>query len=485
MPSIPSVSRASGDRYKSSVGTSRRGYFIQRNGFQIWRTRLSIGLPLAVVAGLLAWFYWPGKVLTDPRSHGTVTHAHSSINNNCAQCHQSLDNGLFDIHERWTTLKCTECHLGTNFVADGGRIEETKVYAPHALKLSAKDFKSQENCAACHHDHKGENFALSKVPDSTCMNCHKNLGDLALPSVHPRNSFADFAHHPPKYASLDDPKEKGEERAIKFSHAYHMTEGIVFSDEQLKNNRGVRVGADGQNRQLQCASCHALDTAGAYYLPVKFENHCATCHNEGLKQSLVFGGETLDPIVVQHGLYFNGKEEKNAPKKITLSEQLPAQILERLIAAKTKGHPELESLLGQRLDPRFHAEIVKPLEPEWKRLSENMLKDLRRCNCKECHDIEKEEVKKPSTPPIWLSAAKFSHFAHKDQKCADCHPNQQASFLDPPPEGWEKGDIGIPNFDSCLKCHTPKSRDLATSGSRHDCTTCHQYHHQSPTGEGK
>ena len=62
---------------------------------------------------------------------------------------------------------------------------------------------------------------------------------------------------------------------IRFNHKVHLTPQFDADDGKLRDPKAF---SDSSGRPLSCHSCHQLDPAGRYMLPIRYEQHCATCH---------------------------------------------------------------------------------------------------------------------------------------------------------------------------------------------------------------
>lgn len=64
-------------------------------------------------------------------------------------------------------------------------------------------------------------------------------------------------------------------------------------------------------------------------------------------------------------------------------------------------------------------------------------------------------------PERWLPDARFSHAAHANIACGQCHDAIHSQ---------ETADIILPPKESCEACHSPKGGVVNT------CAECHNYH---------
>lgn len=501
--------------------TGNRGYFHRSDSLRRWKNFCVLGAAGLILGWLVVEFALPGRAAV-AHSHGDLADPHAAFDSNCQACHRSHSPGdflsnptsVFSTHSRWHDLTCTKCHAGP---------------AHHA---TVKDQAFHEQCSNCHHDHQGRNFSLVRMNDSHCSKCHQNLSE-----AHARgepafaNSVTSFAGDHPEFRSLKV------DRALKFSHALHMTAGLVYDpDDRQKwtpESLGKRFSPDAGNRytsaggsptdpvQLTCANCHSLDAGhtppedqegrkvldlrlnalagaprrailperaeGAYYLPVNFDVHCKSCHP--LRTAPATSGEmTIAAFDVPHRLETNG-----------LRHRLRGEFATRLASGK---NPILKTPLGPggRLDPkepgepaRFGAELDRLTEAALKTLMQNLSPVPAQGNaptggfaCGKCHyaaEAGKTDVLPLPNKSVWLEHATFNHASHRSLTCASCHPGTEGSFA-PGGRVNEREPVLISGVKSCRACHAeagksvelPDGRTAQSAGIRHACTDCHRYH---------
>jgi len=288
---------------------------------------------------------------------------------------------------------------------------------------------------------------------------------------------------------------------LKFSHWRHLMPGItagagdktppwtlVRIADPVQRNRYRHPGqTDDSPVQLQCDSCHQLDSGdfpvppvegpspaprarcfGAYMLPITYENQCRTCH------PLSYESDSAD--VVPHG-------------------QSPGQIRRWLqgnyVGQYLEHNPQL---LEQYLPPRpLPGAPSLPLqETARKRIDHRVAVAeamLSQAVCGKCHLCLPSDrpglaaVVPPQIPQAWLNYARFDHSAHRAVNCRQCHPR---AYADDPQASRRSSDVLIPRRDTCLACHGPRrvTAEGLQGGARFDCAECHQYHHGSVQGIG-
>ena len=218
MPPPPrSASRDRSDRH-----TDDRRYFHTPD----WLRRWKLG---AIVGGCVLTLAWVMVELFDSQAssfhtHGVLANPHAAWDNDCAACHKAhgvrelWSDGLgsfFDARDRWHDLTCNKCHTGP------------------AHHPTVKDAAFNDKCSNCHHDHAGRTTSLTRISDDHCTNCHHDLPAAHMAGAQPYENVTDFASGHPEFKVLRQ-QEGGkaqpphELRRLKFSHALHMTPGMVL-----------------------------------------------------------------------------------------------------------------------------------------------------------------------------------------------------------------------------------------------------------------
>jgi hypothetical protein len=506
--------------------TGNRGYFHRMEPLRRWKNLAAIGAVGLVVGWLVVELAMPGKA-ANAHSHGELADPHAAFDSNCQACHAKHSPGdllanplsIFNTHDRWHDLTCTKCHAGP---------------AHHA---SSKDESFHNRCSNCHHDHNGRGFSLVKLDDSHCVKCHADLPSAHTSGLTPfAKSVTGFTKDHPEFQSLVV------DRGLKFSHAVHMTPGLVYSaDDQHKwtpESLGKQFGADAKERysgsggdsaplQLKCESCHQLDRArgrlsdpgekrdfdlqwkataganrpailpsrseGAYYLPINFDLHCKSCHP--LKTPAAKSGDTtIAEFVVRH------RVQPSAMRPL-----IRGAYAEKL-STPSKKNPILNAPLGPggRLDPKDEANIAK-FGSELDRLTKSALTGLTQnlvprpesgnaptggFACGKCHYSTapgKTDVLALPDKSIWFEHAVFNHASHRTTACAVCHPGTGGSFT-----LNEREPPLILGVKSCQACHAkagqtielPTGQTASAAGIRHSCTDCHRYHNGDRPRQG-
>ena len=487
-----------------------RGYFHRADPLRRWKNGVALAALGLTFGWLLVEFALPARAIS-AHSHGDLANPHAAFDANCEACHKPHSAGdffanplsVFSTNARWHDLTCTKCHAGPTH---------------HA---SVKDSHSHEQCSSCHHDHQGRDHSLTRISDRHCTECHENL-----PAAHVegKSSFASkitgFTKDHPEFRSLQV------NRGMKFSHALHMTPGLVYdANDQHKWTAEARQrfmppsGNANDPIQLNCSSCHQLDAGhpnpndpedrrrfdfltntirgasrssilparaeGAYYLPVNFDVHCKVCHPIHTPTA-VSGGIVVKDFFVPH------RRQPSALKPILRGEY----------AARLAGdkHPALAAPLGPggRLDPHdvpavatFGTEIDRLTEAALRALTLNLSPGSENAlpggfACGKCHYSTapgKTDVALLPDKSVWFEHAKFNHVSHRGLTCASCHPGTEGAFA----AGGhvnEREPALIVGIKTCQACHAesgkvvelPNGQTATAAGVRHSCTDCHRYH---------
>jgi hypothetical protein len=479
---------------------------------------------LALVALLAAAGWWASGFLRGDNgklrySRGPVASVHAAWDAKCEACHvdfspMSGQNVLTSLggrpagHGSAADARCETCHAGP----------------PHHLKQQLPD--KTPSCGGCHREHQGRDFSLVRLADSDCTRCH---GDLQANSLDPEQvTFArtvtDFARDHPEFRSVKEDTGK-----LKFNHKIHLAPGQVITPGQERPFTLGRITdptertryANRQDKkedsdlvQLDCRSCHQLDSGdfgfergkpegmlaaaapgratGAYFLPIKYENHCKACHPLTFDKQVV--GKDNAPLAVPHrlqpdevnkflwGAYADYYKSKQYP-------DLDQRIKEWLAETPNPMRP-LPGKLTREEEEKARSEIVKGVNAARVFLYQNKVAKADRflvsgkTSCGECHHIElgdgqaSQRIVQPAVKDVWFEHARFNHASHKALDCRACHDKAYASE--------SEKDVLVPGIANCRQCHAPAdhANGQAVGGARHDCTECHNYHHGDSPMQG-
>jgi hypothetical protein len=525
MPRSPS--RDLSDRYKGM-----RGYFRTPDGIRRAKYALAVLALIAACAWAAADVAGPSH-LAYAHTHGPLANPHAAFDNNCSACHADHSikdlgvSAVFHTRERWHDLTCEKCHSGPT----------------HHESLNEKGHKFDKLCSNCHHDHLGRLNSLVRLNDADCTKCHADLKDwfdAAKSKVKDKpyqNAVTGFVKDHPDFRSLDMTQKP---RTLTFSHAVHMNPGAAYTPggkegmtpdrirELNPKNPGIadiytKPGQAGNTPvQLECASCHKLDSgvgtpdfdqtkttldrvneptktlmpprlAGAYFMPVNFEESCRACH----------------PLRAPTGTSPVGDKELSIPGFDIPHRRQPTDLLPDLTAGYVKGmfgkdHTFLKEPVGPggKLNSSPPAGNARTVGEEAERLAKVAEKLLFKADvdpstggvgCAKCHKTSGNIEGKgddalrilPVLPrTVWFEHAKFNHAAHRGATCLSCHPGTAGKAI-PLTEANKPEPVQILGIDSCKACHSPEltkvklpdGTEATGGGIRHNCTDCHNYHH--------
>jgi predicted CXXCH cytochrome family protein len=443
---------------------------------------------LAIFAAVAFWAI--GWLLGDrgrvQYSHGPVNVVHAAWETNCEACHVPFEPIRGDHWLRSgnvassSDIRCESCHAGP----------------PHHASQRPQDIVG---CGACHREHQGRNASLVQLADAQCTGCHADLANHVTGS---KTAFANVTRFaaPPDHPEFKVLRERSADPGkLKFNHALHMTAGVRLSkdakawtpadivDAKVRDRYRAAGQRDGDAVQLQCASCHQLDggtnellaglTAGAYYLPIRYEAHCRACH------PLMFDTRLPD-VAIPHRL------QPNEVRKFLWG----AYVARALPRSKDEKRP-VRPLPGKDWpaeEEKVRQEIKGQVAGAENFLYQKEVADKERylysgkTTCGECHHYEMKagadvpaRIVPTAVPSIWFTHAKFNHRPHRALDCRACHAR---AFPDSPNASTKADDVLLPGIDNCVQCHAPPGQ--LRGGARFACTECHRYHNGDAPGHG-
>ncbi len=370
------------NRDRATPFEPRRHYFGQRSSVAVWRIRLT-ALALLLSLGWIGLYCIRKDGVYADVSHGPLVRAHSAWNNRCDVCHIPYGEagcqfrGLMESHDRWHAFQCENCHAAS--------AADPKNYAPH-YSVADRDYLQDDarsrDCSTCHHEHQGQDSTLSRIADSECVRCHRDLRQLHIKDPPremrtPAVRVTAFHKDHPEFRLLSTGATL--KRGLTFNHALHMAPGIAPTPKagdgpgnpnalfRLENvdarfreqyrKFATPTGSNGSPViRLDCSACHQLDTgrdrnpqvagasglpgelafparpAGAYYLPIAFEKNCQACHGLNVSGLVTKEGLHVDGFEIPHRLqpdkverFIRGEivRQVEAQKEILLKTPLP------------------------------------------------------------------------------------------------------------------------------------------------------------------
>lgn len=440
-------------------------YFRRRRLFRgLWRSLSGIALLVSCLG--VGWTLLAGKQTV--YQAGPLSTAHALFNNDCGKCHTEA----FPVWNRlWTNdssvrsvpdSACIQCHAGPLH----------------------HDCVAQRSCADCHHEHRGHP-ALARVTDNQCTSCHADLTCENGKTPQFARHVSGFAEgrHPEFRLWRDGPAT--DPGTLRFGHKVHL-QGLLDIDRkqgearrQTLRDAGVPlcdVEMPKKQVRLQCQTCHQMDEAGRYILPVNFERHCQACH----PLSVQLMGDWPAPLR-EAACVFSARPAPH-PAAGETAETVRAALRERL--TRFILHPPNQPFLGGPEAPKPPRPLpgwigVEPASPRQFAWVNRQLAQIEHVlfdgggGCKHCHQEKTQPSQRPNGLPvyqplgvkeIWYQHSVFSHDSHKGLDCAQCH--------DTAPTSDKAGDVLVPRIAKCQECHNDRKQVRA----RTDCVECHVYH---------
>jgi hypothetical protein len=427
---------------------------------------------------------------------------------------------LSKAHFAWNETGCEQCHASFSPIREVSFGRSSDVIALNNQKCSVchrmpGHFESRtkpeilqgESCVACHHEHLGFHHNLLDIADRSCVRCHADLTPYAKDSNRVLAKVTSFSDHP-AFRKIEQAEDPG---TISFSHVQHMQPGqpktvgdataLKWEGIQDWSNRYALKRPEGAQGliQLKCSDCHEADYPGTsqrFYQAVQFQKHCEVCHK----------------TPVPHGLDMVRSIEAERAR-VAGALLGAAGALQGAAGALQGAAGALQGAAGaapNELGGNAEQEVIKPdvLREVLQKLQTNstgesfsqvMERDVEGARkglfvslgCKKCHQLYQptatsspndawaREIVEPSKIPTqWLADASFTHGAHIQMDCKECHTL-----------GGNAKEVMIQGVKSCRECHISDPGQRAKKGQANphvataDCIDCHRYHHSSAVSD--
>ena len=237
-----------------------------RRSLRARRSRLT-WLVATFALGVSLLVLW-GRSRADWSNPGPLTAQHAMSAQHCSDCHveqvqPALTNAArADRHQQHNQL-CLKCHdLGPQGTAPHGATAAqlaalatgpktgpgTQPLELVAAKAMMPHGPGDLACAACHQEHHGRDFNLSRMGDQQCQVCHQT-------------QFANFTTGHPEFTDYPYVRRT----RLQFDHVTHWQKH--FADPRLA-----------ASAPTSCAHCHEPAIDGRQMLVRNFEQTCAKCH---------------------------------------------------------------------------------------------------------------------------------------------------------------------------------------------------------------
>jgi len=388
-------------------------------------------------------------------SSGELSLAHHDLKDNCEACHATPFVSVQD-------NTCLTCHEELGEHAAKPRLAKGMAPLPagEAWQWAVAQTLGKEgpgSCTSCHLEHEGK-VRQQAATQQFCSDCHDAL-DTRLSDVgfgnannfgekHPQfrpTFYTAYGQDEPVRVSLD--KKIEEKSGLKFPHDIHM-------DAQGGVAR-MAISLPNYEEPLDCASCHALTQDEVGFEPVEMEDSCESCH------SLVSGRSGSGFTSLRHGDVDDLMEDlariDRSPRRpvspVARGRTRPGQFARGGTYAVNFGRPA-SSLIS----------INRALMPGG--------------TCGDCH-INTRTDGRPDLVPVnipdrYMQHGFFSHKAHEEEKCTDCHEANTSKA---------STDLLLPGLKSCRDCHIGEvlpSRAMTVAVKDDEvpstCAMCHGYH---------
>jgi predicted CXXCH cytochrome family protein len=138
-----------------------------------WPYGLFRSISFVAVIGVsiyLTAVWWTG----DRRAYssGEISEPHALIAEHCERCHQpNLDRPGYWLPA--SDSACLRCHIAPAHPDPHGLMFASSDPLPAASRLAPVQMAA--NCVACHVEHRGRDYDLKRVPDTFCVQCHRDL----------------------------------------------------------------------------------------------------------------------------------------------------------------------------------------------------------------------------------------------------------------------------------------------------------------------
>ena len=297
------------------------------------------------------------------------------------------------------------------------------------------------------------------------------------------NSVTSFDRRHPEWAVLREARP--DEAAIRLNHARHMDPETPAMQSLLRDladdPRAYVTMAPGSDLlSLSCASCHQPQPTGRQMRPIRFESHCARCHEDQLIRV-----PTITPEGAAQGVRVPHGDPERVLEQIDLALATSAAFADSRFAppGKDNGASSSRSLRGPQSGSSPSSITVPAFAnrkeaSHWLEAQREQFLSRAQSQCAYCHTAITPaaspsgvfHVEPPRIPGAWLGRAHFSHQSHEMLGCLQCHTQASTSVA--------TSDVMLPGIASCRECHNPRA------GAPSDCTTCHIYHEPTPYIEG-
>lgn len=241
----------------------------------------SLGFCLIVLGGSSRTLPAPLLDTTFVISPGPLASPHAAIEKGCGACHSAATESTADLLQHSFVQstgdkqsdRCLQCHTDIGrqsrhaHSVDPDLLQKTTSPRPpdsENPKMTMRQFLARTMvghrfaataelaCAACHQEHRGADFDLTRLSNEQCQSCHQQ-------------TFVSFSHGHPEF--------QAHRSGIRFNHVRHF-------EQHYKNYPFLMP--DGIARTA-CSECHRLNADGSSYELTGFQFMCASCHEQQIR----------------------------------------------------------------------------------------------------------------------------------------------------------------------------------------------------------
>lgn len=437
-----------------------------------WRARLRrAGTLVVAMLGLLMWSR--PTVLSAQISPGPLARAHKSLEGatQCVQCH-SLTRGAA------MGTACLSCHKDVKALIDAKRGYHAKLPAAERM-----------NCASCHPDHAGEDFAMVSWPtggknrfdhrqagwalegkhtEAKCESCHKAAFRApAMAALSKRKTGTPWVGLETACASCHQ-REDIHEGALK-GGCQECHNAKAWAPAPAFNHDDARYPLTGKHADVKCDGCHRAnrlplkrDSVGKtipLFRPITFakcndchadphkgriKESCSSCHETTRWEAVDKKGFNHDatryPLAGRHArvscVACHGKSNDRPTPAFTSCASCHADV-HRGEAGRTRDCASCHKVAGfspASFTIADHARTPYPLEGKHATTK-----------CAACHTTSRPPVGTASTAPAsaMVPATSYVRLSMPSTTCTSCHADDHA------------GQPAVRNATGgCTACHT-------------------------------
>jgi hypothetical protein len=425
-------------------------YFHRPRGLKRRRFHVTLGVTVATTLLCLA-------TVLSARLHlvheaAPVSKAHAGFNMQCATCHD----------QTWTPL-ARLCDGNMSSVSD------QTCKSCHDGPIHNSKQATEAACASCHREHQGK-LLLAQVADRQCTACHANLDQ------HMRPGATTTFHKTITNFNVDHPEFKPsspgmkDEAKIRFTHADHLKLDLAALRKGAPHLEAKYAG----KATLECADCHQPDSQRYYMKPIKYDDHCAICH----QLTVTIVGDFADAGLKQAATKIRREtaphQEPERVRAVLRDRFVQFAQMHKLIPADPVAARPLpwrrptdlsEGVWTWATGQAQKNEALLFANQQWKKANDQQFAQCSHCHIETAGATRSDGL--PSYEPTkiparWYSHSAFNHDGHRMMRCDQCHDQALTS--------QSTADILLPKMQLCQQCHKPGGL------ARNDCVECHQFH---------